>query len=230
MRVPYIGHCREGGNSVPGSSNQKLDSRLRGNGGERGFTLVEMMVSLLIFSMLSAAGVALLSFSVRAQGTANDRLGEIASLRRANAILTADLGQAVPRPFRDRAGAARAAFSGNAGAGGVALGMVRGGWSNPDLLPRASLQRVEYRLAADRLERVAWPHVDGAEPLTAAVLLTGVRALRIRYRTEGDWRDVWDSNRPDALPQAVEVVVDIDGVGPMRQLFLVGTGQRMPVR
>lgn len=195
-----------------------------GEGREDGFTLIEVMVSLVIFGMLSAAGVALLAFSVRAQAAANERLGEVAALRRTNALLTADLAQAVPRLFRDRAGATQPAFTGNAGAGAVALGMVRGGWSNPDLLPRASLQRVEYRLAAGRFERIAWPHVDGAEPLPPAVLLTGVRALHIRYRTDGDWRTVWDSAKPDALPQAVEVTADVDRLGPVRQLFLVGVG------
>ncbi len=192
---------------------------------ESGFTLVEMMVSLLIFAMLSAAGVALLSFSVRAQGAANERLDEVAALRRVNAILTADLAQAVPRPYRDRAGALQAAFSGGGAEGTTALGLVRGGWSNPDLLPRASLQRVEYRLAAGRLERVAWPYVDGAEPLQAAVLLTGVRSLRLRYRIKGDWRDTWDSDLPEALPEAVELIADIEGIGAIRQLFLVGVGR-----
>lgn len=191
---------------------------------EAGFTLVELMVSLLIFSMLSAAGVALLAFSVRAQGSANAALGEVAQLRRVNAILTADLAQAVPRPYRDRSGAPQPAFTGNAGPGTVALGLIRGGWSNPDGLPRASLQRVEYRLAADRLERVAWPHVDGAEPLAPAVLLTGVTSLSMRYRVAGAWTDSWDIELATALPQAVEIVLDVDRIGAVRQLFLVGTG------
>ena len=196
----------------------------RDDDGEHGFTLVELMVSLLIFALLSAAGVALLAFSVRAQGAANERLGEVAALRRVNALLTADLAQAIPRPFRDQSGATQAAFTGSSGSGAVALGMIRGGWSNPDLLPRASLQRVEYRLAADRLERVAWPHVDGAQALAPAVLLTGVSGLRIRYRSAGDWRDVWDADRAEALPQAVEVTATIDRLGIVRQVFLVGVG------
>lgn len=194
---------------------------------EAGFTLVELMVSLVIFAMLSAAGVALLSSSVRAQGAATEALGEVATLRRLDAILFADLAQAVPRPYRDAAGATRPAFTGGAGASGmgaVALGMVRTGWSNPDGKPRASLQRVEYRLAADRLERFAWPHVDGAEPLRPAVLLTGVRSLRLRYRVAGEWRDRWDAADPAALPQAVEIVADTERLGSVRQLFLVGLG------
>ena len=45
-------------------------SGVRARDQESGFTLVELMVALVIFAMLSAAGVALLSFSVRAQAAA----------------------------------------------------------------------------------------------------------------------------------------------------------------
>ena len=47
-------------------------------GREAGFTLVELLVALVIFAMLSAAGVLLLSSSVRAQGAATEALGEVA--------------------------------------------------------------------------------------------------------------------------------------------------------
>ena len=124
------------------------------------------------------------------------------------------------RPCRPRSGLLRQLVE----APHHALALVRGGWSNPNGAPRASAQRVEYRLAADRLERVAWPHVDGAQPFAPAVLLTGVRTFRLRYRARGEWRDAWDAENPSALPDAVEVVTDVDRVGTVRQLFLVGTG------
>ncbi|WP_447410841.1 PulJ/GspJ family protein, partial [Clostridium perfringens] len=44
---------------------------------EHGFTLVEVMIALLIFGMIAAAGVAILSFSVRAQGATATRLDDI---------------------------------------------------------------------------------------------------------------------------------------------------------
>ena len=87
-----------------------------------GFTLVELLVSLFIFGMLSAAGVVLLSFSVRAQEAADARLGDLADFRRAGALLAGDLAQAAPRLARDGAGRARPALEGNSGEqGGMAL-------------------------------------------------------------------------------------------------------------
>lgn len=192
-----------------------------------GFTLVELMVALFIFGLLSAAGVALLSFSVRSQQAAEERLGELAQLRRAGALLAGDLAQAAPRVSRDQAGAARPAFIGAAGDPGVvALAFVRRGWENVEGAARPSLQKVEYRLEGKRLERVAWPLIDGAEPLPAMALVDGVRSLRLRYRDEqGVWRPRWDATRPTDLPVAVEMVLDAEGSGVTRQLFLAGPGR-----
>lgn len=193
--------------------------------GEGGFTLVEMLISLFIFGMLATAGVAMLGLGARAQAAARERLDEAAAIRRMSALLTADLAQATPRLPRDEAGAVQVAFYGTSGsAGAPALIFTRRGRDNADAEPRASIQRVEYRLTGNRLERRAFPMVDGAAPGPPAVILSGVRSLALRYRERGDWRDRWDPLRPAQLPGAVEMVVDLSGLGPVRQLFLTGTG------
>lgn len=193
---------------------------------EEGFTLVEMLVSLVIFGLLSAAGVALLSFSVRAQDMADERLEALAAIRRTGALLTGDLAQAAPRIVRDEAGAVRPAFVGGDGQGGsLALALVRRGWDNPDGAARPSLQKVEYRLVDDRLERRAYRYLDGAAPMEPVTVLADVRALRLRYRDEdGAWRDRWDPSRITDLPRAVEMVATVGDGGSVRQLFLVGAG------
>ena len=191
-----------------------------------GFTLVELLVSLLIFGMLSAAGVALLSFSVRAQQVADVRLDELSAFRRAGALLTADLALAAPRMVRDTDGAPLAAFVGGAGGEGLLLGFVRRGWENADEAPRPSLQRVEYRFAGGRLERRFFPLLDGAAPLEPTILLDGVRAVRLRYRDRsGEWRDRWNPTAADELPKAVELVTQSEATGTTRQLFLAGAGR-----
>lgn len=194
---------------------------------EAGFTLVEMMVSLLIFGLLAAAGVGLLGFSVRAQGASAERLGEVAAVERVRALLTADLAQAAPRVTRNDRGDRVPAFAGGTGAPGEpALVFVRRGWSNADGAPRASLQKVEYRLDGDRLERRAYAMLDGAAAGPPAVIASGVKSLRLRYRSGADWHDRWDPTKPDQLPQLVEMTVDVPRFGEVRQLFLAGTGAK----
>ena len=191
---------------------------------EQGFTLVELLVSLFIFGMLAAAGVALLSFSVRAQDAASRRLDEIGGFRRFSALLTSDLAQAAPRLWRDANGVMKPAFVGGTGQGEpTSLSLVRRGWENLDGSSRSSLQRVDYRLSDGRLERVGYRFVDGSAPMDAVALVEGVRSLRLRYRdARGEWRDRWDPTRPTDLPRAVEMVIDAGPAGAVRQLFLVG--------
>lgn len=186
-----------------------------------GFTLVEMLVAVAIFGLIASAGVALLSMSLTAQGMAQAKLGQASEIRRAGALLAADLANAAPRLRRDEAGATRPAFE--AGADGFTL--VRRARENPDDEARSSLQRVDYRLAGTRLERRGAEAVDGTTPQRAALLLDGVRSMSLRYRApDGAWRDHWDPTDPRRLPSAVELIVETARYGAIRQLFLVGAG------
>ena len=222
---------REGGGLVPLTraavgkrrAGKELGPRLRGGTtgtGQGGFTLVEMMVALLIFAMLAAAAVAILSLSVRAQAVTGQKLDAISAVSRTTAILSADLAQAVDRPTLDEGGTLTPAMV----AGPDAMQLVRGGWSNLDNAARPSVQKVAYRLNGDVLERVAWPLLDGAAPMEPAALMDHVRELHLRYRFNGAWLDQWQGQPGIALPQAAEVTIVRDDGMIFRQLFLVGTG------
>ena len=187
---------------------------------QRGFTLVEVMIALLIFGLIAAAGVALLSFSIRAQGAAGARLDDIGAVERLDAILTADLAQAVDRPARDERGVTLPAFIGTA----TTLRLVRGGWSNLDDAPRSSLQKVDYRLDGQAITRAGYPFLDGAEPYPAGAMLDHVRGIALRYRFHGAWSDRWDGSQGAPLPQAVELTITRTGGTALRQMFLAGTG------
>jgi general secretion pathway protein J len=187
---------------------------------EHGFTLVEVMVALLIFGMIAAAGVAILSFSVRSQAATGARLDDAAALGRTESILSADLAQAVNRPVRDEGGTTRPAFVGDA----AGFTLVRLGWSNVDAAPRPTAQKVGWRLVAGALERVAYPMLDGAAPLPPAALLTRVRQARLRYRFRGAWSDRWDGATGVPLPDAAELSLVRDDGTIWRTMALVGTG------
>ena len=196
---------------------------------EHGFTLVELMVAFLIFGLLAAAGVALLGFSVRAQGAGAARLDDLSGLERTVAVLSADCAEAVARPTRDGNGVTLPAFVGEGGsAAAPMLRLVRGGWSDLDASPRPTLQKVEYRVENGALLRTAYPELDGAAPIAPAVLLAHVRAATLRYRYAGAWTGRWDGANGIALPQAMELVVLRDDGKAYRALFLVGTGYGAP--
>jgi len=191
---------------------------------EAGFTLIEVMVSLMIFGMIAAAGVAILSFSVKAQSSTGAKLDDISALTRTMSILSADLAQASNRTSRDEAGTSIPAFVGESGSGVTPmLRLVRAGWSNIDGAARSSMQKVAYRVDGGTLQRIAYPMVDGAQPLPPAALLTKVRQVGLRYRIAGAWSDRWDGASGRPLPDAMELTVQRDDGTQFRQMFLVGT-------
>ncbi len=192
---------------------------------ESGFTLVEVMVSLLIFAMLAAAGVAILSFSVRAQSLTGGRLDDDAALARTLSIMAADLAQAQQRPNRDEAGTGHPAFVGEASSAATPmLRLVRSGWLNLDDAPRSTLQKVEYRVADGVLQRIAFSRPDGASALPPTALLPHVSAVTARYRLNGAWSDRWDGTQGAPMPQAVDLLIRRDDGTTLRQMFLVATG------
>ncbi|MFP7722890.1 type II secretion system minor pseudopilin GspJ [Lysobacter sp. A3-1-A15] len=192
----------------------------------RGFTLVEMLVALAVFGLLSAASLGVLVHAADNREVVSARMDRIGEFQRARALLKADLGQAAPRRVRRGDGSAtRTAFIGQRpGDPGPLFAFVRRGWSNPDAEPRASLQYVEYRIAGGQLERAAHAALDGAPAPMPQAVLTGVAATQVAYRYRGQWNDGWPGGA-DEIPEAVRLTLDVDGLGTIEQLFLLpGSG------
>lgn len=72
-----------------------------------GFTLVEMLVSLSIFALLSLAGIAVLRFAVDSRAATSERAARIGQIERTGALMSADFAQLVGRVARDHRGDAR---------------------------------------------------------------------------------------------------------------------------
>src|SRR5690606_4868761 len=83
----------------PGGREPHGGRGLRLPGGSmKGFTLVEMLVALLIFSGIAAAGVAAMSLAADNRLVVRQRMDRLASFQRTRALLKADLEQAADRP------------------------------------------------------------------------------------------------------------------------------------
>lgn len=191
-----------------------------------GFTLVEVLIALLIFALLAAAGAAVLGVTIDnrfAVKAASERVGD---LQRMRALLRADLGQAAPRRARGAAGRAQPQpIVGPAAPGDPVLVLSRTGASNPDGLPRPSMQRVEYRLVDGRLERRVSGYLDGARPGPPQVLYRGVRDLTVAFVRDGEDSPAFLPTAERPLPDAVRINMTLEGYGPVSQLFLVGGGR-----
>lgn len=191
-----------------------------------GFTLVEVLISLMIFAMIAAAGAAVLGVTIDnrfAVKAASDRVGD---LQRMRSLLRADLGQASARRSRGTTGRPMPQpIVGAAAPGDPILTLTRAGWSNPGEQARPSLQRVEYRLVEDRLERRVSSHLDGARPGPPQVLYRGVRDVTVAFVRDGQAAPAFISSIDRPLPDAVRIGMTVQGYGRIDQLFLVGSGR-----
>ena len=179
---------------------------------EAGFTLVEMLVAMLIFAVLAVAGVGLLRQSVDTQAAIDHRLDGISAQERVAALFTADLGQATARPPVGLGESRQLSFRGTPSS----VSLIRGGWANPDGLPRSSLQRVEWTGSKSNVSRVAHHFLDGSDPGQPAIIQRDVEAFVLRYRrADGSWTESFSSTEREMLPVAVELTARARGGQPL---------------
>jgi general secretion pathway protein J len=197
-------------------------------GSRRGFTLIEVLVALAVFGVMSILAYAALGSTLSNADYLTQRMDELQSIQRAVRYLSTDLTQLAPRPVRTELGDSfDPALETSLGSEFV-LELTRGGWGNPAGLPRGTLQRVAYRLEEDKLVRYYWTVLDPTyanEPL-ATVLLENVQSLFFRYyQANGEPSEVWPPLGAQgqaavrSRPRAVEIVLSLTDQGEITRLL-----------
>lgn len=194
--------------------------------GERGFTLVEMLISLSLFAAIAAMGVGLLRSSVDTQDAVQDRLKAMGGVNRLRAVMANDLAQAVQRSTRGPSGEAVPAFIGS----DSGFAFVHGGAGALDGGPRPAVERVGYARVGTEWRRAVQPMLDGTAMGEGDRLIGDVSAVAVRYRDDkGAWGSVWTSEPGDRLPRAVEVRLTREGRAPLLLLFLTAPTSPPPL-
>ena len=212
---------------------------------ERGFTLVEIMVTMVIFTLIGLASYTVLDQMSRTKSLSEESSERIEQLQFTWLLIQQDMRQAVPKPTRpDGLEVAQQLITNDErmieSQSGV-LGFVRSGYDNPGLkLPRSELQPVVYRVQDNVLQRMTYPYVNdrSGEPVVQD-LLAGVKSFQVRfYRSsqqsqsnqgiEAGWRNSWET--PDDFPAAIELTIDSEDYGEIRRRFLTGVEPAQTVK
>ncbi len=204
----------------------------------QGFTLLELIVALAIFSVVSMLAFGGLLTIQDSREHITRVSAELTELQMAFTILGRDITQLVPRGIRDEFGDPRSALIG----GGVGLSQsvefTRTGLRNPTGRPRSHMQRVGYALKEDKLVRLSWPVLDRAQGAEEAemILLQDVESLKFRYLDASNrWVTEWPPNLTNVsevslqVPKAIEVTVDVKGWGRLLRLFRT-SGEQLPAQ
>lgn len=200
----------------------------------RGFTLLEMLVAVAVFAVISVMAYAGLDSVMVAKVQTEKHAERLSELQMAMLMLERDISQAVPRGIRDSYGDAQPPLLGG-GDDRAAVEWTRAGWANPVGRVRSELQRVGYRVEDERLVRDSWMVLDRAqdsEPYRA-ILLEGVDKLSVRFMDgQRKWLESWPpqsfASPPGApqaaapeLPLAIEVKLELADFGEIVRLFRV---------
>ena len=202
---------------------------------QRGFTLIEILIAMAIFTLIGLASTGLLTTVIDSNDLSSERFEKLQQLQRAMVIIERDIQQAVPRPVRAEGETQTVVMAGGEGddSDGDGIGFVRGGWHNPQLmLPRSTLQYVAYRLDEDRLERLYSNYVDnviGYEPKTRT-LLENIESFTVEFISAESSTDDSDdlswseSYQGEALPTAVAIEFVSKDFGLVRREFALTGG------
>ncbi len=154
-------------------------------------TLVEMLVSLLLFAVIGGAGFAVLEQIIRVQNRTEGRLERLAELQRSMYILTQDFTQAVGGSVRYGNGAVT----------------VRRGVGSGDIT-------IQYDIQNGTLTRTLSTGSGGA--IASQSILSGVTETGWHFLTpEGTWAEQWpvDMTAGPMNPVAVAVDLKLSGSG-----------------
>lgn len=197
-----------------------------------GFTLLELLVTLAIFGLLSVLAYGSLDVVLKGQQATNEHAARLAKLQKTFFLLERDIEQTVNRPIRDEYGDKQLAMTG-VEVGRYQLELTRAGWRNPAGRTRSNLQRVAYGVKDEKLIRSYWNVLDRAQdsqPLETE-LLDGVLRLELRFlnvqaNNQKEWTDSWPSNAlgiqpSEDPPRAVEVTLETESEGRITRLFRV---------
>ena len=196
----------------------------------RAFTLIEILVAMAVFAVMAALAYGSLNQTILAAEILGDRMDRLQALQRTVRMLTDDLQQLAPRPVRDTLGDTLRPALDTGYESGFAIELTRGGWSNPAVLPRGTLQRVGYRIEENELVRYYWQSLDHAlsEQPVGVKLLEGVEAIEFRFMVDSaNYSTQWPPvNAPGALgarmrPRAVEVTLRLEDEGEIVRLIEV---------
>ena len=190
-----------------------------------GFTLLELLVALSIFALISAMAYGGLQSVMTQQQQTGARSERLADLQKAYRIMQRDLEQIVSREIRNEFGDRIASVVGGSGFDGVEFS--RAGYPNPAGFLRSDIQRVAYVPDQDTLLRRTWRALDRAQDTEPdeQKLVESMSRFAMRFLDQGN---VWQERWPPAagqgqvlpeLPVAVEVQLELDELGTLTWLF-----------
>jgi len=198
----------------------------------KGFTLLEVLLAIAIFSVISLSSFTLFDTILNADEKSQQNSARQNELQRAFLLIERDFLQIARRSIRLNGEEPLKEFiytdSSSFSSDDQTLGFVRGGWTNPGLLlPRSNMQSVAYQLNEGTLERLHFNFVDAVVGEEAKVrpLIVGVEQLSFEFHDGKKWQKKLTSGM---IPLAIAIELELEDYGVVRRQFLVAGDFKAP--
>ncbi len=196
---------------------------------QHAFTLIEVLVALALFGVLSALAYMTLGQTLSNSDMLTERMNRMQAIQRTVNYLSSELLQAAPRAIRADLGEAQPALR-SSFASEFALELTHNGWPNSAGVQRSTQQRTAYRIEDEELVRYHWNVLDRTvnNIPVVTVLLDDIESLTFRFLlSNGDWSDQWPpvaagaAANSNTLPRAVEITLVLPDEGELTRLVEV---------
>jgi general secretion pathway protein J len=197
----------------------------------QGFTLIEILVAIAIFGLLSIGAYTVLDAGMRSQQSTETRLSRLESIQRTVQSIEKDFRMFSLRQVRDEFGDKVPLLRGQGDLSGQAISfeLTRGGWANPAELPRSNLQHVIYSFEQGSLKRMHSIFLDQAtnSPKVVRTLIEDVQSMDIAFLDDNkQWKSSWGMFNADtnetSLPRAIKIKIEVQPFGLIERLIIVG--------
>jgi general secretion pathway protein J len=199
----------------------------------RGFTLLEILLAMFVFTIISMIVVGALHTVFTTQTATEANAQRLATLQMALTLMSRDFEQAINRPITTPNGGVENAFLGSE----HSVTFTHAGVVNPSgKMQRSTLQRTRYHLTQGKLIRDTWPQLDLTPQSSEQkqILLQNVEALEFEYLDQKEnFQTRWppatqDQNDASLLPQAVRVRITLAHLGKISQLYVIPAQPPIP--
>mmetsp|Transcript_6281 Transcript_6281/g.3521 ORF Transcript_6281/g.3521 Transcript_6281/m.3521 type:complete len:219 (+) Transcript_6281:1486-2142(+) len=194
-----------------------------------GFTLLELLVAMAVFAVLSVVAYSGLSIVLNSQKKTEQHARRLAEIQKALTFIERDLIQMAPREIRDEYGDRQPVLIVNEEENEIKMEFTRTGRPNVHNVVKgkySSLQRVAYEVKEKQLIRANWIVLDRAQDSSRFenLLLNDIIRFFIECWDGDSWVEKWPS---EELPRAVKIKIELEDFGTIFRVVHVAYGQRV---
>lgn len=200
-----------------------------------GFSLIEMMIAIFIFSIVSIMAYGGINYVLKGQNYLQSSSNQLRDMQLTFRYFEKDINQMINRSVLNQYQDLQPSFVGDEN---KTFSFTHAGWRNPANLARSKLQRVSYGLSENTLKRYTWGQLDGAiaEEYFTTDLLEGVESIKLRYLDQANqWQTTWPplnssfvpqvgSIQKFTIPRALELTIKVENIEEIKRLFAAPSG------